>query len=209
MRADHRRIEKARLIAGRTIVGQLREAVAAVARRRARPGWPQSAAIADVGVVDALAVRVLLALGKGGVEVERQVVGGVELQIEADLIGLTQLGREAGVQIHRRAGLTKSTTVPFVVHLHVAQIVQSEPQREAVRFGDELLARIVVIEGEQQAIRRAPLEGDAAVDALIVRLRLLGAVLLLPPTHDALVSDLGSGASGRQLTGREATAHPT
>ncbi len=82
---------------------------------------------------------------------------------------------------------TKSTTVPFSSICTLRRSFDAEPQREAIRLGDQLLARIVVIDGEQHVIGRAPLEGDAAVDALIVRLRLFGAVLLLPPAHDGLV----------------------
>ena len=89
------------------------------------------------------------------------------LQVDADLVGLAHALLEAAVEIHRRTGLAIVDHRPIVIELHAAQVVDAKPQTETVGAGLDRLARVVVVDRQQGVIRRSPLEGDAAIDALI------------------------------------------
>src|SRR5690606_17391564 len=209
--ADDRRIEIARRIAVRAERRELRQRVAAVAQDAHSQGRAKRAAVSDVRTIIAMVrIGVRLTLRVRRVDVEVQVLGDVDLEVGTDLIRLDVLVVYTSVQIHRRARLPEVDDGTVVVELQVAQVVFTEPERESVRFRRDLLARVVVVDREQDVVRRTPLECNATVDTLVVHLRLFCAVLLLPPADDRLVRvvELTRAAVRSELARRETAAVP-
>jgi hypothetical protein len=109
--------------------------IAAVADHAHAHVEAKRAAVADVGAIEALAVRILLTLGIRGVRFHAEVVGERMLQVDADLVRRALALFEAAVEIHRRSRLAVVDHRAVIVELHAAQVVDAEPQAETVRAG--------------------------------------------------------------------------
>ncbi len=185
VRSDDRLIGPGRFIAGRAIGGELREATAAVAIDPNAQGRADQAAIADVAIFVAdLAIGIEPAFGIAGVGVDLEIFRRVPFDVQADLVGFQNGGFRTCGEVGRRSGLQEIDGGPIAVLLHIAQVALVEPDTEAGNIRDDLLPRIIVVNREHHIVGRLPLEGDTTVDALILGIALIGAILLRIPTDN-------------------------